>query len=64
MNLSGVLTRYSRNGKDVTGRGGRHEGGDGRETCTARFLAAMIGSGRQYLLNRCRVSRCGYFLLR
>lgn len=47
----------------MTGRGGTDDGG-GRETCTVRFLAAMIGSGRQYLLNRCRVSRCGYFLLR
>jgi len=27
----------------------------------ARFLAAMIGSGRQYLLNRCGVSRRGTF---
>lgn len=31
-------------------------------TCTARFLAAMIGSGRQCLLNRRGDSRCEYTL--
>lgn len=47
------------NGKDPSSAR-RRRGGGGRETCTARFLAAMIGSGRQYLLNRWAVSRREY----
>jgi len=48
-----IVALFLSNGKDVAAATETVEA----EGKPARFLAAMIGSGRQYLLNRCGVSR-------
>lgn len=55
--VSSIIALFLSNGKDRRGPARRRRGGGGKETCTARFLAAMIGSGRQCLLNRWAVSK-------
>lgn len=56
-----IIALFLSNGKDRRGPARlAWRGGGGRETCTARFLAAMIGSGRQYSLNRWAVSKREY----